>query len=189
MISTSGNVVIFGFREPARATQVVAAARSQTGVRSIALIGFLPDCEIRIIGGVREEVTEARWLALALAVLDVLSEPLRALAGSTPQTDSVTLPDSDDGLATFGRLIPRGDLVILAAVCDEEMPAIGTFDRELGHALFQIPADCAIRLSSQDRHLVHVSTSSAESSRSLTRGTSSRNGFTSWTRRSACASS
>ncbi|MCW2542284.1 MAG: hypothetical protein JWN95_4009 [Frankiales bacterium] len=162
MCSTSTNVVIFAFREPARAAQVVAAARERSGVRSVALIGCLPDCEIRIVGGVGQEVADARWLALALAILDVVSGPLRVLAGSTPETPPVTLPDSDDGLATFGRLVPHGELVILAAVCDEDASDNGAFDRDLGQALLQIPADCAIRLSSHDRHRVHVSTRSAE---------------------------
>jgi hypothetical protein len=175
MSSTSANVVIFGFREPARAPRVIAAARDQTGVRSVALVGFLPDSEIRIVGGVGAPVPEARWLALALAVLDVLSAPLRVLAGSTPETPPVTLPDSEDGVATFGRLIPQGELVILAAVCDEHASAIGVFDRGLGKALFEIPADCAIRLSSQDRQRVYVSTSSAgQSSRDSARVRPSR---------------
>jgi hypothetical protein len=100
----------------------------------------------------------------------VLSGPLRALAGSTPRMDPVTLPDSEAGLATFGRFIPRGALVILVAVCDENTPQIGLFDREIGQALYQIPAECAVRLSSQDRYRVHMSSSSDESSsRSLTR--------------------
>ena len=84
MFSISTNVGVFGFREPARAAKIAAATRDQTIVRSVALVGFLPDCEIRIFGDAGDEVTEARWLALALAVLDVLSGPLRVLSGSTP---------------------------------------------------------------------------------------------------------
>jgi hypothetical protein len=188
MGQTSTNVVIFAFRDSTRAAQVVATARDQTGVRSVALIGVLPDCEVRIVGGVSEEVTEARWLALALAVLDLLSAPLRVLAATTSQTDTVTLPDSDEGLATFARLVPRGALVILAAVCDEDAPAIGAF--ELGQALFQIPGDCAIRLSSRDRRRVPLSTSSAGSSaHGLVRANSSQGEITNRTRSSACASS
>jgi hypothetical protein len=147
MDSTSTNVVLFAFRDADRAAHVVAVARRQSGVRSIALVGCLSDCEIRIVGGAGEGVTEARWLAVTLAVLDVLSGPFRMLAGSRREMDPVTLPDSDDGLATFGRLIPQGALVILAAVCEDDMLATETFDRQLGQALFQISADCAIRLS------------------------------------------
>jgi hypothetical protein len=149
MDSPTTSVAVFAFHDAARTPHVVAAAREQIGVRSVALAGLLADCEIRIIGGVGEKITDARWLALALAVLDGLSGPLSLLAGSATDTDRVTLPDSEDGLATFGRLIPRGSPVILAVVCDETTPSIGAFDRPLGEALFQIPADCAIRMSAR----------------------------------------
>jgi hypothetical protein len=147
MDSSAANVVLFAFRDAARAAQVVAAARDQTGVRSVAIVGRSTDCEIRIIGGVGEEVPEARWLASALAVLDVLSGPLCALTGSPPEAEAMTLPDSDGGFATFGRLIPRGALVLLVAVCDDAQPATGSFASPLGTALFRMPADCAIRMS------------------------------------------
>jgi hypothetical protein len=147
METTTANIVLFAFRDAARAAQVVAAARDQTGVRSVAVVGRSTDCEIRIIGRVGEEIPEARWLASALAVLDVLSGPLRVLAGSPLESDAVTLPDSDNGFATFGRLVPRGALVILVAVCDDSKPAIGSFESPLGAALFRMPADCAIRMS------------------------------------------
>ena len=147
MDSTTANVVLFAFHDAARAAQVVAAARDQTGVRSVAVVGRSTDCEIRIIGGAGDELTDARWLASALAVLDVLSGPLRALAGSPPETEAITLPDSDGGFATFGRLISGGTLVLLVAVCDDSLSAIGLFESPLGAALFRMPADCAIRVS------------------------------------------
>src|SRR5271154_7032148 len=113
MDSTDTNVVLFTFRDATRAAQIVCAVRAETGVRSVALLASAPTYEVRIVGGASEGVTEARWLALALAVLDVLSWPVSVLAGSTPERERLTLPDSDDGLATFGRLIPQGGLVVL----------------------------------------------------------------------------
>jgi hypothetical protein len=144
---TTANVVLFAFHDPARAAQIVAAACDQPGVRSVAIVARSTDCEIRIIGRVGEELTQARWLASVLAVLDGLSEPLRVLSGSTCEAGPVTLPDSDDGFATFGRLIPIETLVILVIVCDETQPAIGPFAHMLGAALFGMPANCEMSMS------------------------------------------
>jgi hypothetical protein len=147
MDSTTVNVVLFAFRNASRAAQVVAAAGDQPGVRSVAVVGRSTDCEIRIIGRVGEGLTDARWLAYALAVLDVLSAPLALLAGSSEAAEAATLPDSAAGFATFGRLVPLGALVILVAVCDESDPSIGSFESRLGTALYRMPADCVIRMS------------------------------------------
>ncbi|MDT5209125.1 MAG: hypothetical protein QOF67_1540 [Mycobacterium sp.] len=145
MHSTTTSVALFAFHDASRAAQVVAAACDQIGVRSVAIVGRSSDCELRIIGRVGEELTEARWLASALAVLDTLSGPLRALAGSPRETEAVTLPDSDQGFAAFGRLIPDGALVVLVAVCDESEPAIVSFEGLLRAALSGLPADRALR--------------------------------------------
>jgi hypothetical protein len=142
----NAHVVLFAFHDATQAAQVVAAARDQTGVRLVAVVGRSTDCEIRIVERVGEELAGTRWLASSLAVLDVLSGPLRVLAGSPQETEAMTLPDSDGGFATFGRLIPRGALVILVAFCDSE-PAIGSFERPLGAALCRMPADCVTRVS------------------------------------------
>jgi hypothetical protein len=157
MASTTANIVLFAFRDAARAAPVVVAAREQSGVRAIAVVGRSPDCEIRIIGGAGDELPESRWLASALAVADVLSEPLCVLAGSQPEAEAVTLPDSDGGYATFGRLIPHGALVLLVVVCDDSEPAIASFEGPLSAALYRMPADCAIRMGTSghygsDRH-------------------------------------
>lgn len=141
MDSTTANIVLFAFRDAARAAQVVAEARDQTGVRSVAVVGRSTDCEVRIVGGAGEELPEARWLASALAVLDALSEALRVVAGTPQETEPVTLPDSDGGFATFGRLVPRGALVLLVVVCDDSQPAIGRLGERLGAALFGTPRD------------------------------------------------
>jgi hypothetical protein len=151
MEATTANVVLFAFRDASRAAQVVAAAGDQPGVRSVAVLGRSTDCEIRIIGRVGEGLPDARWLAYALAVLDVLSAPLAVLAGSSDATEAATLPDSADGFATFGRLVPHGALVVLVAVCDESDPSVGAFESPLGKALYRMPADCAIRMSSYAR--------------------------------------
>ncbi|MDT4939489.1 MAG: hypothetical protein QOG80_3160 [Pseudonocardiales bacterium] len=147
MDPTVANVVLFAFRDASRAAQVVDAARCQTGVRSVAVVAQSADVEIRIIGRVGDELTEARWLASAFGVLDVLSGPLRGLTASPPETGAVNLPDSEDGYATFGRLIPPGAPVILVAVCDDSAPPIGCFQSPLGAALYRMPADCAIRIA------------------------------------------
>jgi hypothetical protein len=147
MESTDANVVLFTFHDATRATEIVCAVREETGVRAVALLATVPAYEVRIVGGAREGVTEARWLALALAVLDVLSWPVSVLAGSTPERERLTLPDSDGGLATFGRLIPQDGMVVLVVVCDNEAPALDTLERRFGRALFQISADRAIRMS------------------------------------------
>jgi hypothetical protein len=141
---TTANVVLFAFHDSARASQIVAAACDQTGVRSVAVVARSTDCEIRIISRVGEELTQARWLASVLAVLDGLAEPLHVLSGSTCEAGPVTLPDSDDGFATFGRLIPNGTLVILVVVCDESELAIGPFAHRFGAALLGMPAACGI---------------------------------------------
>jgi hypothetical protein len=148
MDSTTANVVLFAFRDASRAAQVVAAAGDQPGVRSVAVVGRSADCEIRIIGRVGEGLTDARWLAYALAVLDALSAPLAVLTGSSNATEATNLPDSAGGFATFGRLVPHGALVVLVAVCDESHPSVGTFESPLGTALFRMPDACAIRMSS-----------------------------------------
>jgi hypothetical protein len=147
MDSTNANVVLFAFHDATRTAQVVTAARDETAVRSVAVLGRTAESEIRIVGGAGEALTDARWFATAFAVLDVLSGPLSELAGLPRDTEVVNLPDSDDGFATFGRLIWPGELVILVAVCDDSQPAIGAFESPLGTALFQMPADCAIRMS------------------------------------------
>jgi hypothetical protein len=144
---TTENVVLFAFRDATRVAQVLAVAGGQTGVRSVAIIGRSTDCEIRIIGRVGEELTDARWLASTLAVLDVLSGPLRVLAGVPHEAEAVMLPDSDNGFATFGRLIPHGALVILVMVCDDSPPAIGSFESQIGAAVFGMTADWAMGVS------------------------------------------
>jgi hypothetical protein len=139
--------VLFAFRDAARAAQVAATAADQIGVRSVAVVGRSADSEIRIISRVGAQVTDARSLASTLAVLDVLSWPLGLLAGSAGRAEAVTLPDSNDGFATFGRLIPRGAVVILVAVCDDSEVAMSSFENPLGAALIRIPAERAIRMS------------------------------------------
>jgi hypothetical protein len=150
-VDSAADVLLFAFRDGTRAAQVAAAAGDETGVRSIAVVGRSDDCELRIIRTVGGELTDARWPAWTLAVLDLLSKPLRLLAGSSEQADAVTLPDSTDGFAAFGRLIPRGDLVILVAVCDDSELAISSLETQLGAAVFQMPADCIIRMSAGRR--------------------------------------
>jgi hypothetical protein len=147
MDSTTANVVLFGFRDASRAAQLVAAAGDQPGVRSVAVVGRSAGCEIRIIGRVGEGLTDARWLAYSLAVLDVLSAPLAGLAGSSDATQAASLPDSADGFATFGRLVPPGALVVLVAVCDGSDPWVGSFGHALGTALYRMPADHVVRMS------------------------------------------
>jgi hypothetical protein len=56
----------------------------------------------------------------------------------------VTLPDSDDGFAAFGRLIPNGTLVTLVVVYDESVLAIDPFAHRLGAALFGMPASLGL---------------------------------------------
>lgn len=136
MDSTGPEVVLFAFHDPARARQVVAAAGNQTAVRSVAVVGRSANCEIRIISRVGEDADEARWIASTTGVLDVLSGPLYVHSGSTGNRKAVTLPDSDEGFAAFGRLIPRQALVILVAVREDSVPSIGSFERVLGAALF-----------------------------------------------------
>lgn len=140
MNSSAANVVLFTFHDASRAAAVLAAAREQAGVRSVALVGCASHAELSIVDGVDGSSAEARWLALASAVLETLSASLRSLSGSTPAADRVTLPNSSRGLATFGRLIPRGGLVILMLCCDEHAPPIEVFEGRFGSALFQRPA-------------------------------------------------
>jgi hypothetical protein len=135
MSSATAHVVLLAFRDAVRSAAVVAAARRQTGVRAMALVGRAADCELRIVGGVGEDLADARPLAWAFAVLDTLSGPLRTLAGSPPKTEAVTLPDSDEGYAVFGRLVHPGALVILAAVCDDTNPPIASFTATLRAAV------------------------------------------------------
>jgi hypothetical protein len=145
--TTTANVVLFAFRDAARTAQVVDAARCQTGVRSVGVVARSTDCEVRIVGGAGETLTEARWLAAALAVLDVLSRPLSNVAGGNRDTTTMSLPDSLDGYATFGRIVPPGELVILVAVCDDAALPLDALTSSLGAAVFRMPADCAIRMS------------------------------------------
>jgi hypothetical protein len=140
MDSTTANVVLFAFHDASRVADVVAAAGQQPGVVSVAVVARSPECEIRIIGRVGDELPEARWLASVLSVLDVLSWPLCVLAASPRDAEALTLPDSDHGFDTFGRLIPRGALVLLLAVCDSAKAAVGSFEREVGAALYQASA-------------------------------------------------
>jgi hypothetical protein len=143
----TANVVLFAFRDAARTAQVVDAARCQTGVRSVGVVARSTDCEVRIVGGAGETLTEARWLASALAVLDVLSRPLSNLAARDRDTTTISLPDSLEGYATFGRLVPAGELVILVAVCEDAGLPLEPLTSSLGTAVFRMPADCAIRMS------------------------------------------
>jgi hypothetical protein len=144
---TTADVVLFAFRDASRTAQIVAATGDQTGVRAVAVVGRSTDCEIRIVGRGGEELIDARWLAYALSVLDLLSAPLAVLAGSPREPEVANLPDSEDGFATFGRLVPRGSLVVLVAVCDASDRPIGSLEGPLGAALFRMPADSAIRMS------------------------------------------
>jgi hypothetical protein len=143
---TTANVVLFAFRDAARTAQVVDAARCQTGVRSVGVVARTTGVEVRIVGGAGETLTDARWLASALAVLDVLSRPLSIAAGWGADSTTVSLPDSVDGYATFGRLVSPGELVILVAVCDAAASPLDALTTSLGSAVFPMPADCAIRL-------------------------------------------
>jgi hypothetical protein len=115
------------------------------------VVGRSADCEIRIISRAGDRSDEARWLARTLAVLDIMSGPLRVVAASTGESDAVTLPDSDDGFAAFGRLIALGALVILVAVCDDPQPAIASLHDRLDAALLRTPAEYAIRKSARGR--------------------------------------
>lgn len=145
MESTSANVMLFAFHDATQAAQVSAAAGARPGVRSVAVVARSADCEIRIISRVGDELPDAHWLASTLAVLDALSGPLRVQDGSSEPTEAVTLPDSPDGFAAFGRLIRRGTVVILVAVCDDAALPIDSFVKPLGAALFQMPVDYATR--------------------------------------------
>jgi hypothetical protein len=140
MNSTSANVVLFAFHDAGRVAEVVAAAGAQTGVVSLAVVGRSAESEIRIIGRVGQGAPEAGWLASLLAVLDVLSWPLRVLAGSPSESEPVILPDSDDGFAAFARMVPRGTLVILLAVCDDSKTTSESFESQIGAALYRLPA-------------------------------------------------
>jgi hypothetical protein len=151
MNSTSADIALFAFRDAGRAAPVAAAAGDQPGVRAVAVVGWSADCEIRIISRAGGQSDEARWSACTLAVLDIVSGPLRVLAATTGESDAVTLPDSDDGFAAFGRLIPLGALVILVAACDDPQLAIASLHGELGAALLRRPAECAIRMSARGR--------------------------------------
>lgn len=146
MKSTAADVVLFAFHDAGRTAEVVTAAGNQPGVVSVAVVGRSPDCEVRVISRVGDEMPDVRSLASVLAVLDVLSWPLSVLTGSPRETQPVTLPDSDDGIAAFGRLVPRGALVILLAVCKDSEAAIDSFERQVGAALFPMPGDGDDRL-------------------------------------------
>jgi hypothetical protein len=151
MEPTTADVVLFAFRDATRASQVVAAARDHASVRSVALLGHSGDCELRIVADAEPESGEARWLASALAVLDVVSPPLAEFVGSPGDAEAVSLPASERGLAAFGRLVPRGELVLMVAVCDDSCPAVGSLITPLGTALCRMPADCVIRMSTRRR--------------------------------------
>lgn len=152
-METTANVVLFAFRHAVRTASVVEAARCQNGVRSVGVVARAGSCEVRIVGGAGETLTEARWLASALEVLDVLSRPLSIVAGSDRDSTTVSLPDSVDGYATFGRLVAPGDLVVLVVVCDDiavgddTAPPLDALTTSLGNAVFRMPADCSIRMS------------------------------------------
>jgi hypothetical protein len=147
----TADVVLFAFRDATCAGRVVSAARARTGVRSVAVVACAEDCQVRILADTGAELGDARWLASALAVLDVVSGPMAALTGSPRETYAVSLPDSEEGFATFGRLVPRGGLVLMVAVCDESAPGIGSLRTPLGTALCRMPADCMIRMSTRPR--------------------------------------
>lgn len=113
MFSISTKVLVF--RVPANAAQIAAAPRGQTGVRSVALIA-------------REQVTEARWRPVALAVLDVLSGPLRVLARSTAQTEPVTLPPVKPGSTPCPHIKQSGRVCVAQLDSDQ---VIGKWVHEL----------------------------------------------------------
>lgn len=147
MESTTAKVVLFAFHDARRVAAVVDAAVDHPGVRSVAVVGRSADCELRIIGRVGSALPDVRSLASTLAVLDALSSPLCVVAGAQDAGEAVTLPDSVNGYAAFGRLVPPGALVILLAVCDEQTIPISSFERELGSALFRRPTLVAPRLT------------------------------------------
>jgi hypothetical protein len=153
MESTTGNVVLFAFHDATRTAQLVSAVLDQAGVRATGVVGRSADCEFRIIGRVGTEISDVRWVASALAVLDVLSGSLGALAGLSRETEAVTLPDSANGYATFGRLIPERAVVVLVAFCDDSVRDIASFHHALGAGLARIPGDRAIWSSASAREL------------------------------------
>ncbi|MDT4943563.1 MAG: hypothetical protein QOH14_296, partial [Pseudonocardiales bacterium] len=100
MCESTENVLLFAFRGAAGAGRVVAAARELPGLRSVALVGRASEVEVRIIGGADAQNVEARWLAPVLAVVDAVSSSLRDLTGASSGSAGISLPDSDDGIAT-----------------------------------------------------------------------------------------
>ena len=140
MTSTTANVVVFAFHDAGRAAKVVTAAGDLPCVVSVAVVGRSADSEIRIIARLGDELPEARWLASLFAVLDALSWPLRVVAGCPSATEAVTLPDSDEGFATFGRVIPPGDLVVMLALCDDSRVQVESLEDRLAAALYGEPS-------------------------------------------------
>jgi hypothetical protein len=147
MFENTEDVVLFAFRDAAGAGRVVAAARELPGLRSVALVGRTPDTEVRIVGGANPSSAEPRWLAPVLAVLDVLSGALRDLGGASGGSGGVSLPDSEDGIATFSRLICPESTVLMVAAYDDSTPTMDAIADHLGTALFRTPAELSLRRS------------------------------------------
>jgi len=131
------DVVVFTFRDSTRAAEVATVAGQQRGVRSVAVIGRVPDREIRII--THTEVVDARWVGSMFGILDALSRPLHDRAGPSAAMNIETLSDSAAGFTAFGRLVPRSELVLLIAVCDGSQQPIRQWAARLGAVLFRAP--------------------------------------------------
>jgi hypothetical protein len=140
MCESTENVLLFAFRGAAGAGRVVAAARELPGLRSVALVGRASEVEVRIIGGADAQNVEPRWLAPVLAVVDAVSSSLRDLTGASSGSAGISLPDSDDGIATFGRLIRPESIVLMVAAYQDATATMDTIADRLGMALFQSPA-------------------------------------------------
>jgi hypothetical protein len=147
MFENTEDVLLFAFRDATGAGRAMAAARELPGVRSLALVGRSPDIEIRIIGGTNPHSDEPRWLAPDLAVLDALSASLRDLTGTSGGSGGISLPDSDEGIAMFRRLICPDSLVLMVAACDDSTATMDAVADHLGRALFGGPAELAMRHS------------------------------------------
>jgi hypothetical protein len=145
MCESTENVLLFAFRDAAGAGRGVAAARELPGLRSVALVARSSDVEVRIVGGADAKTVESRWVAPVLAVLDALSGPLRDLAGRSGGSAGIALPDSDAGIATFGRLVSPESIVVMVAAYDDSMAAMDAIADHLGVALFRLPAERAVR--------------------------------------------
>jgi hypothetical protein len=136
MSECTENILLFAFRDAAGAGRVVAAAREIPGLRSVALVGRSSEVEVRIIGGADAQNVEPRWLAPVLAVVDAVSSSLRDLTGAPGGSADISLPDSDDGLATFGRLIRPESMVLMVAAYEDVTATTDTIADHLGMALF-----------------------------------------------------